>query len=104
MSARHQTANTSLPPHGRSDDEKTLMLAISFAGPVARARSQNPIPSRTRPLNFSALMVLCLKTRESRSLPGLSRISLLTKDKSAQNAAQEKPSRAAFPFRRGVEQ
>ena len=40
-------------------------------GLVAFARSLNPIPSRTRPLNSSAPMVLCLKTWESRSLPGL---------------------------------
>lgn len=33
--------------------------------------AQNPIPSRTRPLNTPAPMVLCLKTRESRSPPGL---------------------------------
>ena len=46
---------------------------LSFAGPVTGARSPNPIPSRTRPLNSSAPMVLCLKTRESRSLPGLPR-------------------------------
>ena len=32
-------------------------------------RAQNPIPSRTRPLNTPAPMVLCLKTRESRSPP-----------------------------------
>src|SRR6478672_9849469 len=44
---------------------------LSFAGLVALARSPNPIPSRTRPLNSSAPMVLCLKTWESRSLPGL---------------------------------
>src|SRR5256885_13356011 len=31
----------------------------------------NPIPSRTRPLNSSAPMVLWLKPWESRSLPGL---------------------------------
>ena len=31
--------------------------------------AQNPIPSRTRPLNTPAPMVLCLKTRESRSPP-----------------------------------
>src|SRR3954468_12613652 len=43
---------------------------LSFAGPVTGARCLNPIPSRTRPLNASALMVLCLKTRESRSSPG----------------------------------
>ena len=34
-------------------------------------RAQNPIPSRTRPLNTPAPMVLCLKTRESRSPPDL---------------------------------
>ena len=31
--------------------------------------AQNPIPSRTRPLNAPAPMVLCLKARESRSPP-----------------------------------
>jgi hypothetical protein len=44
---------------------------LCFAGLVVMARSLNPIPFRTRPLNSSAPMVLCLKTRESRSLPGL---------------------------------
>ena len=33
--------------------------------------AQNPIPFRTRPLNTSAPMVLCLKARESRSPPSL---------------------------------
>src|SRR5262245_65855965 len=42
-----------------------------FAGLVAMAVCPNPIPSRTRSLNASAPMVLCLKTWESRSLPGL---------------------------------
>jgi hypothetical protein len=42
-----------------------------FAGLVAMAGCPNPIPSRTRSLNASAPMVLCLKTWESRSLPGL---------------------------------
>ena len=44
---------------------------VCFAGPVAMARSPNPIPFRTRPLNSSAPMVLRLKTRESRAPPGL---------------------------------
>ena len=35
------------------------------------AERSDPIPSRTRPSNASAPMVLCLKTWESRSLPGL---------------------------------
>ena len=44
-----------------------------FAGLVAFARRQDPIPSRTRPSNALAPMVLCLKTWESRSSPGLPR-------------------------------
>ena len=35
------------------------------------AKRSDPIPSRTRPSNASAPMVLCLKTWESRSSPGL---------------------------------
>ena len=49
----------------------TLVDCLSFAGLVAMARCLNPIPSRTRSLNASAPMVLRLKTRKSRSLPGL---------------------------------
>src|SRR5437016_11157670 len=45
----------------------------SFAGLVVVAGSQYPIPSRTRPLNSPAPMVLSLKTWQSRSLPGLQR-------------------------------
>src|ERR1700752_4172613 len=45
----------------------------SFAGLVVVAGSQYPIPSRTRPLNSPAPMVLSLKTWKSRSLPGLQR-------------------------------
>src|SRR5258708_4622450 len=48
-------------------------VSLSFAGLVVLARSLNPIPSRTRPLNSSAPMVLWLKSWESRSLPGLPR-------------------------------
>jgi hypothetical protein len=43
---------------------------------VVLARSLNPIPSRTRPLNSSAPMVLWLKPWESRSLPGLPRTKI----------------------------
>src|SRR5262245_46467983 len=46
-------------------------VSLCFAGLVVLARSMNPIPSRTRPLNSSAPMVLWLKPWESRSLPGL---------------------------------
>src|ERR1700735_5571882 len=48
-------------------------VSLSFAGLVVLARSLTPIPSRTRPLNSSAPMVLWLKPWESRSLPGLPR-------------------------------
>jgi hypothetical protein len=66
-------------------EERPLILTKVGMGPsgplaVVLRRSgdlseelKNPIPSRTRPLNSSAPMVLCLKTRESRSLPGLPR-------------------------------
>jgi hypothetical protein len=45
----------------------------SLADLVVFARSYHPIPSRTRPLNSSAPMVLSLKAWKSRSLPGLPR-------------------------------
>ena len=58
-----------------SNAERVLacFVSLSFAGLVVLARSLNPIPSRTRPLNSSAPMVLWLKPWESRSLPGLPR-------------------------------
>ena len=62
--------------------------SLSFAGLVAVARSLNPIPSRTRPLNSSAPMVLCLKTWESRSSPGLPR----TISCQGQYPAKDRPS------------
>ena len=49
----------------------SLLLNPSFAGLVVLAESLNPIPFRTRPLNFPAPMVLSPKTWKSRSLPGL---------------------------------
>ena len=67
---------------------------LSFAGLVALARSPNPIPSRTRPLNSSAPMVLCLKTWESRSLPGLQRTDQNLFTSNTKNAAPaHKPER-----------
>src|SRR6202161_795773 len=53
--------------------QTACFVSLSFAGLVVLARSLNPIPSRTRPLNSSAPMVLWLKPWESRSLPGLPR-------------------------------
>ena len=46
---------------------------LFFAGLVTFAERSDPIPSRTRPSNAQAPMVLCLKTWESRSSPGLQR-------------------------------
>jgi hypothetical protein len=61
------------PAPVRGISSKKCFSFLSFAGLVAFAKRLNPIPSRTRPLNASAPMVLCLKTWESRSLPGLLR-------------------------------
>src|SRR5215212_8908074 len=50
----------------------SVALAVVCVRPVRwlERGAQNPIPSRTRPLNASALMVLRPKARESRSPPG----------------------------------
>jgi hypothetical protein len=48
-----------------------------FADLVALAGGLNPIPSRTRPLNSPAPMILSLKAWKSRSLPGLPRTEKL---------------------------
>ena len=44
---------------------------MRFDDLVIIARVSHPIPFRTRTLNLLAPMVLCLKARESRSLPDL---------------------------------
>jgi hypothetical protein len=73
-----------MPIRRRASDNKQLLfdprsslkdqLAIlSFAGLVVLAGSLNPIPSRTRPLNSPAPMVLSPKAWKSRSLPDLRR-------------------------------
>ena len=49
----------------------------SFADLVVLAGSLNPIPSRTRPLNSPAPMILSLKAWKSRSLPGLPKTEIL---------------------------
>src|SRR5579864_3380379 len=76
------------------EDQTACFVSLSFAGLVVLARSLNPIPSRTRPLNSSAPMVLWLKPWESRSLPGLPRTS-----NSSLHVTIEQ--NAAFPFREG---
>lgn len=65
-------------PHTMKTDQQpqrlpVRMLAGRRAWPVwwSERGDQNPIPSRTRPLTAPAPMVLCLKTRESRSPPDL---------------------------------
>ena len=50
--------------------EHTHTIALGRSGGLSGVL-KNPIPSRTRPLNAPAPMVLCLKARESRSPPGL---------------------------------
>ena len=63
-------------PRGQETDIRPPSPVVRnpfFAGLVALARRSDPIPSRTRPSNASAPMVLCLKTWESRSSPGLQR-------------------------------
>ncbi len=76
---------------------QTLASHPSFAGLVVLAGSLNPIPSRTRPLNSPAPMVLSLKTWESRSLPGLPRTDFLFTMTHTENARRQ-PRRAFFCF------
>src|SRR5450432_1758402 len=68
-------------------DQTACFVSLSFAGLVVLARSLNPIPSLTRPLNSSAPMVLWLKPWESRSLPGLPRTKNSSVDFMIKNAA-----------------
>jgi hypothetical protein len=77
MRLSRQTLGICRCAHCRGSQSDRDGFKLSFAGLVAVARSLNPIPSRTRPLNSSAPMVLCLKTWESRSLPGLPKTSLI---------------------------
>src|SRR6185503_15842288 len=61
-----------------------IRFLLPFADLVVIAKESHPIPFRTRPLKPSASMVLRLKPRESRTLPGLQR-------------AEEKPSNSKKP-------
>src|SRR5215510_1146361 len=76
----------------RNRPTEQLASHLSFAGLVVLAGSLNPIPSRTRPLNSPAPMVLSLKAWKSRSLPGLPRT-----DKPHHDDEYENPPR--FPRR-----
>src|SRR5215831_11669964 len=75
---------------------RACFVSLSFAGLVVLARSTNPIPSRTRPLNSSAPMVLWLKPWESRSLPGLPRTRKLPLYVSRTNKTPSPPGGGVF--------
>ena len=54
-----------------------MLLKLYIPCLVIIAKGQYPIPFRTRKSSPSAPMVLCLKTRKSRTLPGISKIKNL---------------------------
>ena len=68
---------------------RIFLLHSSLAGLVVFAERLNPIPSRTRPLNFPAPMVLSLKAWKSRSLPGLPRTRSPQHDDDLRNGRQQ---------------
>src|SRR5262245_12065714 len=79
-------------------DKKASLQFLFFADLVVLARSLNPFPYRTRPLNSSAPMVLSLKAWKSRSLPGLPKTeNLLDTMIDIQKPAAGKPT-AGFLF------
>src|ERR1700704_4968227 len=93
-----------MPMSALPTGKKTSLLHIpSFAGLVVVAGSLNPIPSRTRPLNFPAPMVVRLKTRESRSLPGLPRTEFPLHDIECKKPPRIFPRRL-FAFSRAAAQ
>ena len=59
------------PKRMRNRPKHHLLHCCALPAWWPSAKRSDPIPSRTRPSNASAPMVLCLKTRESRSSPGL---------------------------------
>ena len=85
---------------------RIFLLHSSLAGLVVFAERLNPIPSRTRPLNFPAPMVLSLKAWKSRSLPGLPRTRSPQHDDNLRNGRRQwRPflfSRAALRKRRAT--
>src|SRR5882724_9556839 len=72
--------------------------SLSFADLVVIAKEFYPIPFRTRPSKPSASMVLRLKPRESRTLPGLPRAEIQeTRQHNSENPGHE--SDRGFCFR-----
>src|SRR5437868_9642261 len=74
-----------------------VLRHLSLAGLVVLAGSLYPIPSRTRPLNSPAPMVLSLKAWKSRSLPGLPRTETpLHDDRFSKRRRGDPPAALAF--------
>ncbi len=97
ISLREKTRRHQLQP---KQDKRRLLQKLFSADLVVLARSSNPIPFRTRPLIFSALMVLSLKAWESKSLPDLPKTVCSLHDVECLDA-EEPPreiSRAALSF------
>src|SRR5713226_9151799 len=101
---KDQCLTSSVGPRVKPEDCARMLciracfVSLSFAGLVVLARSLNPIPSRTRPLNSSAPMVLWLKPWESRSLPGLPRTKQFLFTCHDQTKRRFPPGKAAFLF------
>lgn len=71
---------------------------LPFADLVVIAKEFYPIPFRTRPSKPSASMVLRLKPRESRTLPGLPRAEKKQDPPTQFKKAPREKSRGAFVF------
>lgn len=117
--ARRARPETHATTKTRSDDAACLPnTTLAVAAPCAaesqkncdapvwwpERRAQNPIPSRTRPLNTPAPMVLCLKTRESRSPPDppIANTIPSTRHRSGPGRQRHRPSRQAPRTRRNT--
>src|SRR5471032_373032 len=72
--------------------------SLSFADLVVIAKEFYPIPFRTRPSKPSASMVLRLKPRESRTLPGLPRAEIQRNPPTQFKKAPPEKSGGAFVF------
>ena len=74
---------------------------LPFADLVVIAKEFYPIPFRTRPSKPSASMVLRLKPRESRTLPGLPRTEIREPANTIQKSPRARKRPGAFVFWRG---
>ena len=83
---------------GEEEIETTHLLQCVSPAWWPSAKRSDPIPSRTRPSNASAPMVLCLKTWESRSSPGLPNTS---NPLPVHKHAKRRPSKRRFFFAAG---